>query len=44
MPVESMSMRAFIGMVQLFAKPVIFALSAWFISPISLPGVMPGRH
>ena len=37
-------MRALMGMVQLLVKPIIFAFSAWFISAISLSGVMPFRH
>jgi hypothetical protein len=42
MPVDSMSMRALIGMVQELATPG--NCSAWSISAISLSMVMPARH
>ncbi len=42
MPVESMSMRALIGMVQAFETPGNW--SALSISAISLSTVIPGRH
>ena len=42
MPVESMSMRALIGIVQAFETPG--NCSALSISAISLSTVMPGRH
>jgi hypothetical protein len=42
MPVDSMSMRALIGMVQELATPG--NCSALSISAISLSMVMPGRH
>ena len=42
MPVDSMSMRALIGIVQALAMPG--NCSAWSISAISLSTVIPGRH
>lgn len=41
-PVESMSVRALMGMVQALLTPGI--CTAWSISAISLSMVMPGRH
>ena len=42
MPVESMSMRVLMGMVQALVRPGIRMASC--ISAISRSGVMPGRH
>ena len=41
-PVDSMSIRVLMGMVQALVNPGNWI--AWFISSVSFPTVIPGRH